>query len=306
MTIMNISANMHTVGIQPAATVILIRERAAGIQVYLLKRSSKSGFMAGKYVFPGGKVDRNDRQFDIFARSSDLTPKEIGIRFGPVLSERQAFAYCVAAVRETFEEAGIILARSTSSHTAISTIGKLRLTANLEIDWLVRLVESRNWQLSLSALSVWSHWITPKLMKQRFDTRFFLAEKPAGQKCRPDDREAVRGLWLYPEDALAANLGGEISLSPPTLVTLHELLKYTKLKDLRSAVAHRSWGPPIQPRLIPLPEGAVIVEPWDPMYNQDEIKIDDAGLPSSVLSVGESFSRIWLDNGIWKPVGLHT
>lgn len=289
--------------IRPAATVILIREKAGKLQVYLMKRSSKSPFMAGKFVFPGGKLDSNDQLFHIFSNNCDLKRNEIGARFGPELSDKQALAYCVAAVRETLEEAGVFLARtSRTSVKDLDQVNNLRLTANLDKDWLIRLVEKERWCLSISALYRWSHWITPAQMKHRFDTRFFLAEMPAGQNCRPDARETVHGLWLNPAEALVANLSGEVSLSPPTLVSLHELLNYPNLEGLRIEVAQRSWGQPIQPRLVPLPEGAVIIEPWDPMYHQKEMDIDLASLASSVLPVGKSFSRIWLDKGIWKPV----
>ena len=105
-------------------------------------------------------------------------------------------------------------------------------------------------------------------------------------------------------EGLAGNLSGTIPLSPPTLVTLHELSKYQTLKDLQIEAANRSWGQTIQPRLVPLPEGAVIVEPWDPMYHQKVINIDPEDLPTSVLLLGTSCSRIWLDQGIWKPIGL--
>jgi hypothetical protein len=97
---------------------------------------------------------------------------------------------------------------------------------------------------------------------------------------------------------------GEIPLSPPTLVTLHELLKYTNVIDLQTENHRRPWGRTRLPRLVPLPQGAVIGQPWDPMYSQEEIKLDPESLPARVLPVGESFSRIWCDKGIWKPIGL--
>jgi len=250
-------------------------------------------------------MDREDQQYDLFHKYCDLAPNEISTRFGPDLSDEQALAYCVAAVRETLEEAGIFLAhRNDVAPADLERICRLRLAVNLKNDWFVRLVENESWCLALSTLSRWSHWITPVLMKRRFDTRFFLAEIPAGQFCRPDDRETVQGLWLSPTDGLAGNMSGKIPLSPPTLITLHELSKYQTLKDLRFEAANRPWGQTIQPRLIPLSEGAVLVEPWDPMYHQKEIKISLEDLPASVLPVGKSFSRLWLDQGIWKPTGL--
>ncbi len=291
--------------ITPAATVILARQQAGTLQVYLLKRSPESGFMAGNFVFPGGTVDDNDHRFKLFHNCCDLTSDEITTRFGPDLSHEQALAYCVAAVRETLEEAGIFLANNKDAATAdLERINNLRLEANLEHDWFVKLVENERWCLSLSALYSWSHWITPVLMKRRFDTRFFIAEMPDGQYCRPDGRETIQGLWSSPMEALADNMAGNIPLSPPTLLTLHQLSKYKTITDLHTEAANRPWGQPIQPRLVPLPDGAVIVEPWDPLYHQKTINIDPEDLPSSVLPVGTSFSRIWLDQGIWKPIGL--
>jgi 8-oxo-dGTP pyrophosphatase MutT (NUDIX family) len=291
--------------ITPAATVILTREQAGTLEVYLMKRSPKSGFMAGNFVFPGGTVDGHDQHFKLFNNCCDMTPDEITLRFGPDLTHAQALTYGVAAVRETLEEAGIFLADSHGSSIAdLDRINSLRLAANLNPDWFVKLVENEQWCLSLSALYRWSHWITPVLMKRRFDTRFFLAEMPAGQFCRPDDRETVQGLWLSPRQGLVGNLAGDVPLSPPTLVTLHELSKYRTLADLQTAAAKRSWGKAIQPRLVPLPQGTVIVEPWDPLYHHNVIKIDREDLPAAVLPVGTSFSRIWLDRGIWKPISF--
>jgi len=297
--------NATSPNITPAATVVLAREHAGKLQVYLLKRSAKSGFMAGKFVFPGGTVDREDLQFERFHKHCDLIPEEIFIRFGPDLTVHLALAYCVAAIRETLEEAGIFLAhRDDAAAADLERICSMRLDLDLEKEWFVRLVENENWCLALSALTRWSHWITPVRMKRRYDTRFFIGQMPAGQICRPDARETVRGLWLSPEEALAGNLTGEVPLSPPTLISLHELSKFRKLEDLQVEADQRPWGRPIQPRLIPLSEGAVIVEPWDPLYDQKEFEITPEDLPKSVLPVGESFSRLWLDQGIWKPVGI--
>ena len=296
--------NAESPKIAPAATVILVRNQAGKLQVYLLKRSPKSGFMAGNFVFPGGTLDMDDHLFGLFHKHCDLAPNQILTRFGPDLSVEQGLAYGVAAIRETLEEAGVFLARKNDSTAAdLERINSLRLAANLQKNWFARLVENEQWCLSLSALCSWSHWITPVLMKRRFDTRFFITDMPPGQTCSPDARETVQGLWLSPLEGLAGNMSGDIPLSPPTLVTLHELSKYRALKDLQFEAANRSWGPTIQPRLVPLTEGAVIVEPWDPMYHQIDINIEPEELPASVLPVGTPFSRIWLDQGIWKPIG---
>lgn len=293
--------------IPQAATVILTREHAGKLQVYLLKRNPKSEFMAGNYVFPGGTVDSEDRHFNIFKNHIDLDLINIVDRFGEDLSESQILTYCVTAIRETLEEAGVFLAHCDVELEAnLNHARRLRLTGNLKKDWFTKLVVNTKWRLTISALSQWAHWITPELMKRRFDTRFFITAMPSNQFCQPDSRETVEGLWISPKDGLAGNLAGEVPLSPPTLVTLHELLRYSDLKDLQAADKRRQWNQALLPRLVPLEKGAVIVEPWDPMYRKTEINIYPSDLAASVLPVGDSFSRIWLDDGIWKPVNCLT
>ena len=129
---------------------------------------------------------------------------------------------------------------------------------------------------------------------------------PDGQDCRPDQRETTEGLWISPGQALAGNMDGRIPLSPPTLVTLQVLLGYPTLERLQSDAGRRGWGAPIYPRLISLEDtlGAVIIEPWDPMYRAETIRIDGRELPGCVLPVGEAFSRLWNDGGVWKPISL--
>ena len=289
--------------IDEAATVILTRERAGRLQIYLLQRSTQSGFMAGHYVFPGGTLDPEDLDTELFALRSDLDLSTIANRFGGDLGAAKALAICIAAIRETFEEAGVLLAHHGEIFDKkLAQVCNLRLSASLEKSWLAKLIAGTGWRLSLSALSCWSHWITPAQMKRRYDTRFFLADMPVGQYCQPDSCETVQGLWTSPEEALAGNLEGTISLSPPTLVTLHELLRYHNLSDLKADARHRSWGPAISPRLLPLAKGAVIVEPWDPQYREKEIRIDLEQLSATVLPLGEPFSRIWYDGRLWRPV----
>jgi 8-oxo-dGTP pyrophosphatase MutT (NUDIX family) len=288
---------------KPAATVILTREHAGELQVYLLKRSATSGFMAGNYVFPGGMVDAGDRNFRLWKNCVDLNRDEIARQLGERPSREDALAFGVAAIRETFEEAGVFLARRQGQSIGdLEQISKLRSDLNLSKNWLKALVLSDRWILAISELYRWSHWITPELMRWRYDTRFFLATMPTDQVCQPDTRETTHGLWISPHEGLAANLSGDIPLSPPTLITLHSLLNYRSLKDLIKEAKIKRWGKPLLPRLIPLQVGAVIVEPWDSMYNQKYIQLNSDELANTVLPVGESFSRIWHNEGIWRPV----
>ena len=289
---------------RPASTVVLIREKNAGLQVYLLKRSNRSGFFPGFYVFPGGSVDSEDRGGDFWLKHVDLDRRGIEKRFRKNTDVEETLAYGVAAIRETFEEAGVPLARKsdgTPPNTASSC--ERRSAGKLGKGWLRQRVVEEGWVLSLSQLLGWSHWITPVAFRPRFDTRFFLALLPGDPQCAPDMREATHGTWLEPQLALEGNMQGEIPLSPPTLVTLQELIEYGRFKDLEQAGLGRSWGDSRLPRLIKLPGGAIIIEPWDPLFHR-EIKIDEDVLKDLVLPAGRPFSRIWLHQGIWRPVGV--
>ena len=181
----------------PAATVILVREEAGRLQVYLLRRSQTSGFMPGSYVFPGGLVDDRDRDDALWLTHADLAPDVLGERLGQAAGGFEALCYGVAAVRETFEEAGVLLARPR--FPAQGDFGRAcerRLAESPAHGWFTRLVVSDGWVLTLSALSRWARWITPERMPRRFDTRFFVAVLPPGQACLPDMQETTAGIWI--------------------------------------------------------------------------------------------------------------
>ena len=292
-------------GLARAATLILVRQHAGELQAYLLRRSPASGFMPGLFVFPGGLVDADDGDEVFWRDRQDLSPQALGERLGKGLRFSEALSYAVAGVRETFEEAGVLLAaKAGSTDEELKRAGERRLAEGGRHGWFRTLAETEGWMLSLSALAPWSHWITPVGMPRRFDTRFFAAALPEGQEGRPDMRETTEGLWVSPRQALAGNRAGRTALSPPTLVTLHELLNFPTLDALNRGVEGRGWGEPIFPRLVPLGKGAgsIIVEPWDPMYGREDLRVDAGSLPGRLLPAGAPFSRLWNDGGIWKPV----
>ena len=300
-------ATLMTDSEQPrsASTVVIVRVYGSGFQVYLLKRSGQSGFFPGSYVFPGGGVASEDRDADFWQRHSDLDLYGVERRLGGTLPAVEALAYGVAAIREAFEEGGMLLAsRDQGTDSGMQTICAARKVKKLSKGWFREWSVSGGWHLQLSRLARWSHWITPQALKPRFDTRFFLVFVPADQVCSPDKRETTHGVWVTPEQGLAANLRGEIPLSPPTLVTLHELLPYKTLTELQDEVGKRGWGGPRLPRLIGVDKGAVILEPWDPMIHEKVVTFDLATLKKQFLPVGEPFSRLCLYEGIWRPVGV--
>jgi 8-oxo-dGTP pyrophosphatase MutT (NUDIX family) len=291
---------MHRAPPQPASTVILVREADGAFQTYLLKRSAHSGFMPGHYVFPGGTVEAEDRDTR-WEEHSDLKNARWMQDLEEGLGKGDMLPYAIAAIRETFEEAGIFVARKDSQFkTHIRNLLGMRSEVSLQPGWLVEWAISTNWRPAMSFLYPWSHWITPEVRSRRFDTRFFLSEVPAESPCTPDGRETVHGVWVEPQVALSNNLTGDMPLSPPTLVTLHELLGYRNLEGLLAELEKRTWGRPRCPRLIPVSEGALLLLPWDPLYH-DEVKPGQAS-PGEILGVGEEFSRMWLHEGMWRPV----
>jgi 8-oxo-dGTP pyrophosphatase MutT (NUDIX family) len=234
-----------------------------------------------------------------------LSFKDIVSRFGGDFSEEDALSYAVTAIRETLEEAGVFFADGASARKPeTDRICTLRLAENLPKDWFQNEVASGRWTLTFSRLYRWAHWITPEKMKPRFDTRFFLAFIPEAQVCRPDLREITTGLWIRPQEAMEKNLAGEVPLSPPTLVTLQELLPYMTKADLMEACQKRSWGKPLLPRMVPMDGGGVILEPWDKDYSRTDPSFNPRNLENAVLPAGTPFSKIWYNGKVWRPVEI--
>jgi 8-oxo-dGTP pyrophosphatase MutT (NUDIX family) len=259
--------------------------------------------MAGNYVFPGGTLEEQDRHHEFWQSRIDLNIAETIQRLGGSLPAKDVVAYGVAAIRETLEEAGVFLAqRKGESKSDFERIRQLRITEAQTENWFFDLISSENWILQFSKLVRWAHWITPQGMPKLFDTRFFLAFMPPEQTCVPDTWETTHGAWISPEKGLQGNLSGEMPLSPPIVVTLHQLLKFSNLQELESEVSIREWNEALTPRMIVTPKGPVILEPWDPQWDMQDIIIDLDLLPSQTLPVGQSFSRMWMDRGIWRPV----
>lgn len=287
-----------------SATVILVRQLREEIQVYLIKRHSRSAFMPDYFVFPGGVVDSSDGRETDWQKHVDLDPVEIDRRLGGDLTGSEVLPYAVAAIREMFEETGVLLIdRPGLSGWDLEKIRKMQLTSGWTDGWLLRQAHAGSWTLALSALLRWSHWITPLQMSRRYDTRFFLSVLPAEQVCRPDGREATDGIWINPAKGLAANQSGDVPLSPPTLIVLNELRAHTSLDGLLASTRQRPWGPALQPRLLPLEKGGVIIEPWDAEYGHGDIALDYGRLEDKLLPLGEPFSRLWQREGLWRPIG---
>jgi 8-oxo-dGTP pyrophosphatase MutT (NUDIX family) len=232
-----------------AATVVLLRDGldGVGLEVYLLRRAPSMAFAAGMYVFPGGSVDSRDvGQVTGWAGPA---PTEWARRLG--CDEGLARALVCAAVRETFEESGILLAGASPGEVVADTTG-----AEWEADRLAlidrtlsfaEMLRRRELVLRSDLLRVWAHWITPEFEPRRFDTRFFVAAVPDGQRTRDVGGEADRVVWLPVPEAVAGYQAGKLPMLPPTAVTLRELSTYDALASVLAADRDVS---PLMPRAV--------------------------------------------------------
>jgi 8-oxo-dGTP pyrophosphatase MutT (NUDIX family) len=234
---------------RPAATVILLRDGVGGPEVYLLRRTASMAFAPGMTVFPGGRVDQSDATVaDAWAGPS---PAEFGTRLG--CSAELAVAYVAAAVRETFEESGVLLAGPSASTVVADTTGPDWEDDRVALEGrslsFADFLHRRGLVLRADLLGPWAHWITPEFEPRRYDTRFFLAALPAGQKTRDVSGESDQVAWLSPSTAVAQVDAGELAMLPPTYLSCTELSSYDSVAAALDAAQHRVVTP-ILPRLL--------------------------------------------------------
>lgn len=253
---------------RPSATVLLLRDAEPGFEILMQRRSDESDTFGGAYVFPGGKVDRGDGDDDMLARIDVGDAALHGALADPDLDARAAAACYVAAARETFEEAGVLLATLPDGRRAGAADAEAAYQRLREGYSFIEVLEHFDLRLAVSALFPWSRWITPKvptLSRKRFDSRFFLARAPADQVARHDNHESTDAVWMRPRDAVARYQAGEIFLAAAQLMSLIELAGHASAEAALAASGAR-W-----PRRIdPLPfehEGArAVAYPGDPLH----------------------------------------
>ncbi|MFG2103164.1 NUDIX hydrolase [Micromonospora echinaurantiaca] len=235
-----------------AATVLLLRPADAGFEVYLIRRVAAMAF-GGMYAFPGGGVDPSDSQ--AHPGWADPDPARWGERLG--LAPAAAQAVVCAAAREVFEEAGVLLAGPDPATVVGDVSGDDWEAARVALEQrrvgFADLLAERRLTLRSDLLLPWSRWITPEFEPRRFDTYFFVALLPEGQRTRDVSGEADRTLWARPADARARAEAGELTMLPPTLVTLAQVAAAGDLDGVVRAAATRDAATPITPRLD-LPE----------------------------------------------------
>jgi len=225
-----------------AATVVLLREPEGygdRLQVYVLRRHLAMAFAAGMYAFPGGTVDPRDS--DRSLAWSGPSPAVWAERLS--CDEAAARALVCAAVRETFEESGVLLAGPTADSVVDDTRGDgwERDRAAL-VDHSLSFADflsARRLVLRSDLLAPWAHWITPEFEPRRYDTRFFVAALPRGQRTRDVSGEADTVAWLTAADAMAGVDSGAMLMLPPTYVTLREMSAFSTVEEVLAAALVR-------------------------------------------------------------------
>lgn len=276
-----------TVELRDAATVMLVRDGAAGLEVFMLRRNLQSDFVGGAYVFPGGGVDAQDRHDDLTAVCTGRTDADASAQLG---IGSGGLAFWVAAIRESFEEAGLLLAVDERGETVrfeepevVARFDRHRADVDDSSRRLVEIVVEEGLQLDVGAMHYFSHWITPEGAPRRYDTRFFVARAPEAQTPAHDDREVIANLWVRPADALARHRAGELDMIFPTIRTLEAIGRFDAADDLLAHAATIGDVPAILPKVVNDRGGLRIVLPGDPEYDAVVSADLTDGIPTAAL-----------------------
>jgi len=245
---------------RPAATCVLMRPHTndsagGGVEVFMVRRHIQSEFAPDVYVFPGGSVTDDDQQAE---RAPDLCVAAAG-------DDTLGSGFRVAALRECFEEAGVLLARRGTELLAIgegdvARIADYRAALQQRQVTMSGLAEREGLTFATDALTPWAHWITPEAMPKRFDTHFFLAEMPASQEAAYDHLETTDGVWITPEEASAGYERGDF---PLVFAQIHQLRELQGLSSFADAHARFVGHAPrtIMPRVVERDGNMVILLP---------------------------------------------
>lgn len=256
-----------TVPAREAATIVLLRDGADGVEVLMQQRHLETDFVGGALVFPGGAVDPGDATLpDDLVADADIPRVAAAFRSEP----GAARAILVAAAREAFEEAGVMLAVDAAGdevvpeqldETDIVAAREALASRDKSQGDLPGLLTSRGWRLSLSALRPYAWWVTPDGLHRRYDTKFFVTSVPTGQDrtASADEVEVVNARWLRPSDALAMEADGSATVIFPTRRVLADLAEHDDVASVLARVDGSSTTiERLQPRIVTI-DGQVMV-----------------------------------------------
>jgi 8-oxo-dGTP pyrophosphatase MutT (NUDIX family) len=276
------SAVPASVPTRDAATVMLVRDgdgddgTGPALEVCMLRRHLNSDFVGGAYVFPGGKVDDDDRTADAgtecVGRSDAQASDMLGVDAG-------GLAFWVAALRECFEEAGVLLAYSAgvgpggplievSDPEVRHRLAARRVELNSGAVDFIGMCRAEGLRLAVDRVHYFSHWITPEPAPKRYDTRFFVTALPPGQVPVHDDHETTDTVWVRPAEALARAAAGEFDLIFPTMRNLEAISRFATSAELLAAAEAVEHVPTVLPRVVSDERGFRILLPGDPGYDE--------------------------------------
>ncbi|MBO8195770.1 NUDIX hydrolase [Streptomyces oryzae] len=265
------AGELDVVAPRRAATVMLLRDTPDGPAVHMLRRRASMAFAGGAYAYPGGSVDRRDARAVAAAGPGAAWWAE---RLGT--DEATARSIVCAAVRETFEESGVLLAGPDPDTVVADTTGegweadRAALVAR-ELSF-ADFLDRRGLVLRADLLGAWARWITPEFEARRYDTYFFVAALPEGQRTRNASTEADRTVWVRAQDAAAGYDRGELLMMPPTIATLRQLTPYRTAAEALAAAGQRDLAPVLARARL---EGGRIVLSW-PGHDEFTKRIDPA------------------------------
>jgi len=286
---------------RPAATVMVVRDGdgdgdgdgdrvgagapESSIEVLVLRRNLRSDFVGGVYVFPGGAVDEDDGRAEAMARCAGRSDADASRLLGLPVG---GLAYWVAAVRESFEEAGLLLAtRSDGGLVSLEEPGdQVRFQAHRDAlnageRTFLEICAAEDLLVAAGEIHYFAHWITPLGAPRRYDTRFFVTRAPAGQEAVHDAGETIADAWVRPADALARHRAGEIDLILPTVMNLQAVMRFASCDALLDAArTEADRVPTTEPRVIAEGNGVRIVLPGDPGYDAAPEPGEIAGTPA--------------------------
>lgn len=258
------SINMAVLPRDASTIIVLKKTPPEGFEVFLLKRHEKSAFMGSNFVYPGGVVDKNDSDSEILAFCKGAPSDN---------SQKELIPFMIAGIRELFEESGLILAYdmdglpfTVCDEATNNRMNQYRDLLNKRGITLKEIVKKEGLFLALDQLHHYAHWITPEARSMRFDTHFFVALYPEGQKASADEKETTEGVWMTPAQALERNLAATLVLSPPTLKTLEDISRFSTIDDVIS-FSKTTDKPPILSLLLTISNDWFLVFPWDPEYD---------------------------------------
>ena len=254
---------------KPSATILLVRDGSAGLEVFMVQRHHRIDFATGAMVFPGGKLEPSDAADGLRERC----PGTDGL-------SDDALAFRTGAIRETFEECGVLLAGPRGSGRlvdaaelrAIETRHRTALRAHALR--LPELVETEDLELACDRLVPFAHWITPVFMPKRFDTHFFLVAAPQDQVALHDGTEGVDSVWIRPADAVAEAEAGSRTIIFPTLMNVKKLGQSDSVADVLDA-ARSAPVVTVLPELVDTDRGQMMRLPADAGYEITEAPLKD-------------------------------